>query len=68
LNLTKDEIKKRYKELRRNEKYKHSKGGGIGLYEIAKTADNFEFSFEEKQNGYLFIFKAEIVQKSQKGI
>jgi anti-sigma regulatory factor (Ser/Thr protein kinase) len=68
LNLTKEGVKQRYKELRRNEKYKHEKGGGIGLYEIAKTADNLQYSFEEKQNGYLFVFKAEIIHKSGKGI
>jgi serine phosphatase RsbU (regulator of sigma subunit) len=66
-NLTKKEIKQKYKELRKSGEYKHKRGGGIGFYEIAKIADNMQYFFEKKQNGYLFVFKVGIVQKLVKG-
>lgn len=41
-----DEIKKRYRELRKSGKGKHGKGAGIGFYEISKRCKNIEYSFE----------------------
>ncbi len=58
LNMSKDEIKKRYKELRRSKINKHEKGGGLGFYEIAKKVDNIEYNFENiDDEKYRFIFK-----------
>lgn len=43
--LDKTQIKQKYKELRRSGKNTHSKGGGIGFYEIAKKCDKIDFTF-----------------------
>jgi len=42
-----DDIKKRYRELRKSGKDSHGKGAGIGFYEIAKRCKNIEYSFED---------------------
>jgi uncharacterized protein Veg len=63
IKLNKEEIRKKYRELRRSGKHSHKKGGGIGFYEIAKVADELNFEFENKKEGYLFILEAKIVQK-----
>jgi hypothetical protein len=44
-SLDKSEIKTIYKELRRSGENTHTKGGGIGFYEIAKRCDDINFSF-----------------------
>ena len=63
---TKDEIKKLYREARRCGKDTHSKGGGIGFYEIAKKCSNIEYDFIPiVDNKYYFRFKA-IVGKIDK--
>ena len=36
LSSSKDEIKKMYRDARKSGKDTHTKGGGIGFYEIAK--------------------------------
>ena len=46
-SLNRDEIKKKYRELRRSGKDKHGKGAGIGFYEIAKVSDEIKFEFKE---------------------
>jgi hypothetical protein len=62
--LSKDEIKKRYKELRRSGLYKHDKGGGIGFYEIAKLADSISFKFEQiDEDRFNFEFIAKLKSK-----
>ena len=40
-------IKKRYRELRRSGVNTHEKGGGIGLYEIAKRSGKIEYEFTQ---------------------
>ena len=45
LLLNRDEIKKKYRELRRSGKDTHAKGGGIGFYEIAKRCDELHYDF-----------------------
>jgi len=58
-NSTKDEIKKLYREARRTGKHTHSKGGGIGFYEIAKKCEKIEYEFLPIENGrYYFKFKS----------
>jgi len=37
--------KKLYREARRSGKDTHSKGGGIGFYEIAKKATSIDYQF-----------------------
>jgi len=52
-------IKKLYKEARRSGKYRHSKGGGIGFYEIAKRSSKIKYDFEALNNNtFNFKFKA----------
>jgi hypothetical protein len=57
--LNEDEIKQRYRELRRSAANSHEIGAGIGFYEIAKRAKNITYEFEEinndKSNFYLTI-------------
>ena len=62
--LNKDEIKKKYRELRRSGKNTHGKGGGIGFYEIAKRCDSIEFEFKElNENKFYFHLKATVKTK-----
>lgn len=52
-------VKKLYKEARRSGKDTHSKGGGIGFYEIAKRCSSVEYEFNAvSDNRFYFIFKA----------
>jgi len=45
--LTLDEIKKTYKEFRKNKKYAHPNGAGIGFLEVAKRATKkIKYSFD----------------------
>ena len=57
--LNEDEIKQRYRELRRSSANSHETGAGIGFYEIAKRAKAITYEFEEinddKSNFYLTI-------------
>lgn len=57
--LNENEIKQKYKELRRSAANSHEIGAGIGFYEIAKRAKNITYEFEEinndKSNFYLTI-------------
>lgn len=46
LTMSKDEMKKKYRELRRSGRDTHGKGGGIGFYEIAKRSDEIKFNFK----------------------
>jgi len=48
--MDKSEIKKKYRELRRSGKNTHSKGGGIGFYEIAKASTSIDFEFDSVYN------------------
>ena len=46
-SLDKAGIKKRYRELRKSGQNTHEKGGGIGMYEIAKVSDSIEYEFRK---------------------
>jgi len=64
LLLSKDEIKKKYRELRRSGRHTHKKGGGIGFYEIAKRCDKIDFEFKKiNENKYYFHFISKIKTK-----
>ena len=45
-SLDKASIKKRYRELRKSGENSHEKGGGIGMYEIAKISDGIGCEFK----------------------
>jgi hypothetical protein len=63
-SLDKIAMKKRYRELRKSGKNTHEKGGGIGLYEIAKASDSIEYSFEAiNEDKYTFTMKSIIKPK-----
>ncbi len=62
--LDKDEIKKRYRELRKSGQNTHGKGGGIGFYEIAKKCDSIEYDFTQiSEDRYYFHVKTNILTK-----
>lgn len=67
LNMNHDEIKKRYRELRRSGRDKHGKGGGIGFYEVAKRSDEIKFEFKPiNEDKYYFHFISKINTKKDK--
>jgi len=67
LSLDKDGIKKRYRELRKSGRDTHSKGGGIGFYEIAKKCDAITYDFTEIQEDRLYFHvKTTINTKKEK--
>jgi len=64
-SMTKEEIKKEYRNARKSGKDKHKKGGGIGFYEIAKKSQTIEYNFIDLGDGkYYFQFKAVIGKPS----
>ena len=64
ITLSRDEIKKKYRELRRSGKDTHGKGGGIGFYEIAKRSDEIKYQFKEiNEDKYYFHFISKIKTK-----
>jgi len=65
IDSSKDDLKKKYRELRRSGKDSHGKGGGIGFYEIAKRSDSIKYEFKElNDDKYYFHFISKI--KTQK--
>jgi len=52
--LSKVEVKKLYKEVRRSGKDSHEKGGGLGFLEIAKKVSSFSFEFRELSEDKLY--------------
>jgi len=62
--LSKDELKTKYRELRRSGRDAHGKGGGIGFYEIAKRSDNVKYEFKNiNDDKYYFHFISKIQTK-----
>jgi len=65
--LDKAGIKKRYRELRKSGQNTHEKGGGIGMYEIAKVSDSIEYNFEAiNEDKYRFTMKSFVKPKARK--
>ncbi len=63
-SLDKQALKKRYRELRKSGQNTHSKGGGIGMYEIAKVSDKIEYEFTPiNKDKYTFMMKAIVLGK-----
>ena len=66
VSLDKESLKKRYRELRKSGQKSHTKGGGIGFYEIAKRCDNIEFNISKINNDkYYFHVKTTINNKKK---
>ncbi len=66
LTLDQEQLKKKYRELRRSGRDKHGKGGGIGFYEIAKRSDEINFEFNKiNEDKYYFHFISKIVTKKE---
>ncbi|MDA7816852.1 SiaB family protein kinase [Sulfurimonas sp.] len=66
-SLDKDQLKKRYRELRKSGQNTHGKGGGIGFYEIAKRCDEIEYAFKQiNENRYYFHIKTTTLTKKGK--
>jgi hypothetical protein len=65
--LSRDEIKNKYRELRRSGKDSHGKGGGIGFYEIAKRSSKVSYEFKEiNEQKYYFHFISRVnIKKEQ---
>ena len=64
MSLDKKTNRQRYGELRKSRDYSHTKGGGIGFYEIAKRCDLLEYNFEYiKEDRYYFYMKATLFTK-----
>lgn len=64
VTMSKDDLKKRYRELRRSGRDAHEKGGGIGFYEIAKRSDSVNFEFKEiNESKFYFHFVSKIKTK-----
>ncbi len=62
--LDKAGIKKRYRELRKSGQNTHEKGGGIGMYEIAKISDCIEYEFIKiNEDKYYFTMKSVVKPK-----
>jgi|GEM_PF-1265418 len=65
--LDKVGIRKRYRELRKSGQNTHKKGGGIGMYEIAKISGNINYNFERiNEDKYYFTLESQIEPKRDK--
>lgn len=59
ISLDKNELRTRYKELRKNGQNLHGRGAGIGFYEIAKRCAEIKFSFNQiNDEKFYFVFRA----------
>jgi len=59
--LTPEEIKQKYRELRRSGENSHECGAGIGFFEIAKRAKEMNYKFKKiGENKYYFYLTIEI--------
>ncbi len=66
--MTRDEIKKRYRQLRKSGRNSHAKGGGIGFYEVAKRSHSIDYEFTKiNSEKYYFHFIATVQIKKTKG-
>ncbi|PCJ32748.1 MAG: hypothetical protein COA90_02135 [Gammaproteobacteria bacterium] len=64
IGCDRETVKRLYREARRDGRHSHSRGGGIGMYEIAKKCEQIEFEFDQSdktiEGNTLFRFKATI--------
>lgn len=59
-------LKKPYRELRRSGQNTHEKGGGIGLYEIAKAVTKLQYAFQKIDNSKVIFELTGWVEKKKK--
>ncbi len=60
-NMNADEIRTKYRELRKNGRNSHDNGAGIGFYEIAKRAKSINYKFKEiNEEKYYFYLTVEV--------
>jgi len=64
-SLDKAGIKKRYRELRKSGENTHEKGGGIGLYEIAKMSDEISYEFVSINKDKFYFIMTTIVNEKK---
>ena len=65
-SLNKENLKKKYRELRKQSKDPESKGGGIGFYEIAKRCKKINYKFTKiSDDVYNFYFESIIENKTK---
>jgi len=58
-SLDKEGIRKRYLEFRKSGQNTHEKGGGFGMYEIAKVSNSIEYRFKKiNEDKYYFTMKS----------
>jgi hypothetical protein len=60
--LDKAGIKKRYRELRKSGQNTHQKGGGIGMYEIAKVSNKIIYEFKPINEDKFYFMMGSIIQ------
>ena len=65
--LDKEEIRIKYRELRKSGKNTHEKGGGIGFYEIARRCNDLKYKFL-KLNEDKFVFHLNVKINAKKNI
>jgi len=59
--MSREEIKKAYRKLRKSGKNTHAKGGGIGFYEVAKRSSSIDYEFTPiNSEKYYFHFIATV--------
>ena len=60
--LDKAGIKKRYRELRKSGQNTHERGGGIGMYEIAKGSESIFYNFEKINEDKFYFMMGSVVR------
>jgi hypothetical protein len=60
-SLDKAGIKKRYRELRKSGQNTHQKGGGIGMYEIAKVSNKIIYEFKPINEDKFYFMMGSVV-------
>ena len=65
-SLDRDLLKKRYRELRKSGQKSHTKGGGIGFYEIAKRCNDIEFNISQINSDKYYFHVKTIIKNNKK--
>ena len=67
IDMDKESLKKRYRELRKSGVNTHEKGAGIGIYEIAKLAKEVSYKFDKiNDDKYYFYFNVIVEPRLKK--
>ena len=65
-SMDRDQIRKKYRELRKSGENTHEKGGGIGFYEIAKRCSSIEYKFEYLNDDRFYFYFTSIIEPKKK--